>query len=520
MSISSALVLVLIASERASAFRPGARTSTHSPLSITFSSRSPLYAQLIEETKDRFSARESIIPRFPFPKSSQDEANTAANSIPSTKGSVSSLTVSLVKQIVGAGVLALPAAVAALGDDPSAVLPVALPLIGLMGAINAYYFSIMGHVCASTGASTFASAWERTVGPGTTPFVAGMISFKTLLSCLCYSMILGDSFQSLAVTFGWDHVSTAEALLAVTGTALLPLCLLKDLSSLAPFSLAGICGFAATAAAMSVRMTDGSYNVAPLDTPSVGRFIQDLADPMIPNFGHGAIDGMQGLVLACTLATAFVSHYNAPRFHAELDDKSQFDTVTVTSFSISAAMMAFIAVTGYCTFGIASQPMILANYSPYDPLLTGCRAAIAASLVATFPLPFVGLRDGVLDALQVSKETRNDDLQMSALTVGLLAVITGLALSVHDLSLLLSVGGGTISTAVSSVLPTMMYRASVAQQKSPNTKKPIRSQSSSSKSTLLSMPSFDQTTFATSLMGVCVATGLTGVALALQSHFG
>jgi amino acid permease len=421
---------------------------------------------------------------------------------------------------VGAGVLALPAAVAALGDDPTAVLPVALPLIGLMGAINAYYFSIMGQVCAATGASTFATAWERTVGPATTPFVAGMISFKTLLSCLCYSMILGDSFQSLAVTFGWDHVSTAEALLAVTGTALLPLCLLKDLSSLAPFSLAGICGFAATAAAMSVRMTDGSYHVAPLDTPSAGRFIQDLADPMIPSFGQGEIDAMQGLVLACTLATAFVSHYNAPRFHAELDDKSQFDTVTATSFSISAAIMAFIAVTGYCTFGIASQPMILANYSPYDPLLTGCRAVIAASLVATFPLPFVGLRDGVLDALQVSKETRNDDLQMSALTVGLLAVITGLALSVHDLSLLLSVGGGTISTAVSSVLPTMMYRASVAQQKSPSTTKLSKSKTSSSKSTLLSMPSVDQTTFATSLMVVCVATGLTGVALALQNHFG
>lgn len=501
--------LILLCSHDVSAF--GTRTTSNrnvaqSPLPI---SNSKLHAQLIEDGKAWFSALTPALTNNnvkPLPKAVE------------VKGTVPGLTVSLVKSLVGGGVLAIPAAVAALGDAPDAVLPVAVALIAVMGLINAYYFSLMGQVCAWTGASTFSQAWEKTVGAESSPIVAGIVSIKTLLSCLAYSMILGDSFQSLALTAGFD-VSRTDALIAVTGTALLPLCLMKDLSSLAPFSLAGIAGFAFTAASMTARMNDGSYHLAPLDTPTAGRFLQDLADPMVPSFGETGPE-LQGLVLACTLATAFVAHYNAPRFHAELEQKESFDRVTYTSFGISASIMAVIAVAGYSTFGIASQPMILNNYSPYDPLVTACRAAIAASLVVTFPLPFVGLRDGVLDALKVPADERSDNVNVSALSVALLATITCMAASVHDLSLLLSVGGGTISTAVSSVFPTMMYRAAVAkQQQQQQTKtKQGDTNTASTTSKKINRLLFD-TKLATGLMGVCVATGATGVTLALQNHF-
>jgi amino acid permease len=430
------------------------------------------------------------------------------------KASVLELTVSLVKSIVGGGVLAIPAAVSALGDSPEQVLPVAVLLIMVMGSINAYYFSLMGKVCDWTGATTFSQAWDRTMGSETSSLFASIISVKTALSCVAYSMILGESFQSLALSAGFVDVTRTDALLAVTLTALLPLCLMKDLSSLAPFSFAGILGFAFTGAAMMLRAHDGSYHLAPIDAIESGRFLIDIPDPYKPCFGETGPE-VQGLVLACTLATAFVSHYNAPRFHNELEQKEQFSAVTYTSFGISAALMAIIAVAGFTTFGIASAPVILNNYSPHDPLIFAGRVAIAASLVATFPFPFFGLRDSILDAMAVPADQRNSeegDMKNMLLTVSLLGLITTAALSVSDLSLLLSVGGGTIATAVYSVFPTMMFQAAFLNQRNQSRQK--KQDSSWDKNNF----SFD-VALSTNLMKVCVLTGATGVGLSIYNHF-
>jgi amino acid permease len=223
---------------------------------------------------------------------------------------------------------------------------------------------------------------------------------------------------------------------------------------------------------------------------------------MQPCFGETG-PCLQGVVLACTLATAFVSHYNAPRFHAELDntvgDNSAFDAVTYTSFAVSAAAMAVITVAGFATFGAASQPVILNNYSVSDPLMTACRSLTAVSMVATFPLPFFGLRDGVMDVMQVPAANRTG-IQSTLLSMGLLAAITATAASVEDLSLVLSVGGGTISTAVASVFPTIMFQAAVAKYDVDN------------------QYQLDAK-LAGCLMWISVAVGATGVTLALQHAF-
>lgn len=72
----------------------------------------------------------------------------------------------LVKSIVGAGVLSLPAGIAAFGDAPGAILP-AVSLIAGIGLVSGYMFSLIGRVCASTGSSTFSEAWSKTVGEKT-----------------------------------------------------------------------------------------------------------------------------------------------------------------------------------------------------------------------------------------------------------------------------------------------------------------------------------------------------------------
>lgn len=101
-------------------------------------------------------------------------------------------------------------------------------------------------------------------------------------------------------------------------------------------------------------------------------------------------------------------------------------------------------------------------HSPYDPLMIASRGAVATSLLFTYPLPFVGLRDGALDVLNVPPEARTDSLRTTA-SVGLLALVSGAAFAVHDLATLLAVGGGSFSTAVAAVFPTLMF-ASAAER--------------------------------------------------------
>jgi len=71
-------------------------------------------------------------------------------------------------------------------------------------------------------------------------------------------MILADTLRALLSTGGYN-LSRQSTLLGLTGGILLPLCLLKDLAALAPFSLLGIAGMVYTTAAMAFRYLGGAY---------------------------------------------------------------------------------------------------------------------------------------------------------------------------------------------------------------------------------------------------------------------
>jgi amino acid permease len=240
----------------------------------------------------------------------------AATSSPKGKGgsSASSLTsggtatipneiFNLVKAIVGVGVLSLPAGIAAFGNNPGAIVP-ALSLIAIIGILSGYGFAVIGKVCAYTGATSYRDAWSKSVGPSTSWIPAWSTTCKTFLACLAFSMVLADTFSSLLGT-----AERTKVLLGVTVT-LLPLCLLKNLSSLAPFSLVGVLGMAYTALAMSVRYVDGSY------APG-GKLLDQVPTILQPSFGDRGMTSVfspSSLILVCMLSTAYMAHFNSPKY--------------------------------------------------------------------------------------------------------------------------------------------------------------------------------------------------------------
>lgn len=390
-----------------------------------------------------------------------------------TKASIPNLTVSLVKSIVGSGVLALPAGIAALGDSPE-MIPYAMGIILIIGVLNTYFFFLVGRICEETKAQSYTQAWERTVGADSAIYVTWTVTLKTLLSCIAFAMILADSVASLT---GLERTVA----LAGTATVLTPLALQRNLQALAPFSFLGVVGMLIATASIVWRYLDGSYA---LD----GEYAHQIADNLQPLFGDMVRPSWQGVTLACSLATAFVAHYNAPRFYNELDQPSlsRFGTVTGVAYAVSALLFILIAVCGFLTFGVHSQGFILNNYAVSDPLIQASRAALAASIALTFPLPFVGLRDGCLELLGAKSDA------FLPVTAGLLLITFLTAAVVQDLGLIISVGGGTFSTAVSALFPVWMFR---------------------------SMPTTTEieSTVAQTAMGTAVMIGVVGVGLSLQS---
>jgi amino acid permease len=160
---------------------------------------------------------------------------------------------------------------------------------------------------------------------------------------------------------------------------------------------------------------------------------------------------------------AFFCHYNAPRYYIELKQNTipRFAQVTNTSFAASALIYFLIGALGYYTFGANTDGFILNNYSQTDDLASACRFAIAIALTFTYPLPFIGTRDGILDLFSVSDEWQNST-NLNILTVGMLTIFTGLAYKFTDLGLVNAVGGAAFGTAVVFLFPSIMFYSAVS----------------------------------------------------------
>jgi amino acid permease len=247
------------------------------------------------------------------------------------------------------------------------------------------------------------------------------------------------------------------------------------------------------------------------------------------------------------------------------------------SYIISALVFIIVSVTGFLTFGSISDGLILNNYSTQDSLMTLSRAAVALSLVFTYPLPFVGLRDGVLalarefwikqddnhnndntaeesssstttttsaatttatmvKAKEEEKAKGNDNTSddsfavTTILSLVLLGAITLGAESISDLKLVLAVGGGTFSTAVASVFPALMFRSAMLQQhklQDDNNDRMILAADDTSNTIVADNTSAAtqqrrqweslEIKFVTALMGLSITIGATGVYRALES---
>jgi len=196
---------------------------------------------------------------------------------------------------------------------------------------------------------------------------------------------------------------------------------------------------------------------------------------VLPSFGS-ATNPAGAFILLSMLSTAFVAHYNAPRFYNTLKDNTvkRFSKLSFAAFGAAAAIFASIMSFGYLTFGASTQGYVLNNYAATDPLATAARAAILVSIVLGYPLTFVSFRDSVLEIVRGGGGAKDGSKPLPAAVswrtkdltgVALLALITVAATFLRNLGLVASVGGAVLGSAVIYIFPALSFIAAAKQEK-------------------------------------------------------
>lgn len=155
------------------------------------------------------------------------------------------------------------------------------------------------------------------------------------------------------------------------------------------------------------------------------------------------------------LSTAYEAHFNAPLFYRELKNNTvpRYTKMVSASFLVSVVTMAAVTAFGFLTFGGASSGYILNNYANSDRLAALARVFVAVSIVFSYPLCFVGLRDGIREMRGVRPEETKG---RNAWTVGLIALTSAVSLKITDLGFVNSFCGALIGSSIVYIFPSLM----------------------------------------------------------------
>jgi len=210
---------------------------------------------------------------------------------------------SMAKNLMGCGALSLANGIALCADRPQALVA-AIFWIVVMGILFGYFCWLIARVCDITKRSTYRGIWQDTVGHRGSLAVSVANALKALMADLAYASILSDTVVSLLAA-AHIRVPRLVCLLLVTILGILPLCRLKNLAVLAPFSIIGTAGMLMTTVVMAIRYLDGSYQPG-------GTYYEHISNTYRPSFGSTDESWSFAILpFVCMVFEAYVMHYNS-----------------------------------------------------------------------------------------------------------------------------------------------------------------------------------------------------------------
>ncbi|KAG4962562.1 hypothetical protein AAZX31_14G090200 [Glycine max] len=300
--------------------------------------------------------------------------------------------------IVGAGIMALPAAVKQLGLIPGLVM------IILCAMLTESSISMLVRFTRASKSSTYSGVVRDAFGGLGRNLLLLCIIVNNVGMLVVYMVIIGDVFSGswsegvhysgvVEEWFGQRWWSTRPVLLFLTAIlVLVPLASFRRVDSLRYTSALSV-GLAIvfvviTAGIAIVKFIDGSI----------------VMPRLMPKF-TGLESFWKLFTTIPILVSAYICHHNVHPIENELQDPSQMKAIVRTSLLLCSSVYIATSLFGFFLFGDNTLDDILANFDgdlgvPYGSFLTDIvRVSYGIHLILVFPIVFYSLRlniDGLM----------------------------------------------------------------------------------------------------------------------------
>ncbi|KAL2340473.1 hypothetical protein Fmac_008413 [Flemingia macrophylla] len=351
-------------------------------------------------------------------KSNEEGEKSKSNA--SVTGSVFNLSTT----IIGAGIMALPAAIKVVGAA------VGVGAVVLLAFLTHTSLEILLRFSRAAKASSYAQLMGSAFGAcGTILFRLSLLLNNTGI-LVVYVIIIGDVLSGTSSGDGVHHFGvlqgwfgqcwwTSRAFVALLTTLLVfaPLAFFKRIDSLRHTS-----ALAVALAIVFLLITAG--------ITFIKLFNGSITSPrLLPNITD--VTSIWNLFTAVPVfVTAFVCHYNVHTINNELGDPSLMQPVIRASLVLCSSIYILTALFGFVLFGESTLDDVLANFDtdlgiPYSSLLNDIvRISYALHLMLVFPVIFFSLRFTLDDLIGPSAMSLDSDMcRFVMITTGLISLI-------------------------------------------------------------------------------------------------
>ncbi|KAJ3284182.1 hypothetical protein HDU79_008428 [Rhizoclosmatium sp. JEL0117] len=360
------------------------------------------------------------------------------------KGTVASSAINITNTILGSGMLAMPKALASTGLGFGSLL------IALSGLASAFGLTLLTLCASKIGRHSSFFHISKLTYPQAAIWFDLAIAVKCFGVSISYLVIIGDLMPTIMHSIYPDSIPESiifskQLWITVSMVLLIPVAFAKQLNSLKYTSALALC-----AVVYLVGIVFGYFMAGPLDSM-----------PRRPEWNEVTWVKIDGSFFKTVpiFVFAFTCHQNIFAVHNELVDNSVSQVKKVIHLSILTAFGVYqlIGIMGYLTFGNTVGGNVISMYPP-GAIITGGQISLAFLFLLSYPLQCHPARASLEKVLTGGNTAiQMTEFRFTAITTGLLVSSYLIAISVDDLSTVLSLVGATGSTAICYILPGLLY---------------------------------------------------------------
>eukprot|EP00616_Rhizochromulina_sp_CCMP1243_P006347 CAMPEP_0118961916 /NCGR_PEP_ID=MMETSP1173-20130426/439_1 /TAXON_ID=1034831 /ORGANISM="Rhizochromulina marina cf, Strain CCMP1243" /LENGTH=472 /DNA_ID=CAMNT_0006910117 /DNA_START=22 /DNA_END=1440 /DNA_ORIENTATION=- len=361
-------------------------------------------------------------------------------SIPeSGTSSIAGATFNFVNSIVGAGIIGIPYALKRCGFWFGIVL------LFIVAGVTSLSVQMLVHCGNLQGERNYEALAGKVLGrKGFHLTCLAMAVFAFGAMC-AYLIILGDTLTAVYDFAIGTEPDRWPVILVIAVAVILPICLLRDMSSLSQTSLLSITAdlvliLVIVASAAPVARRQDEYDPDKV----VGTVFE-------PTFFAGL----------STMSFAYVCQHSSFLVYSSLKDPTPSRWATTTNLSVSTALILslLLGIGAFLSFGQDTESDVTENFPSDNKAATIARALLAVTMVFTFPMENFVARH-VTYSLWEGKDVDDWSVPFTVhlgVTVLLWGSALAVALSTSNLGVVLEVTGAIAASTLGYILPAVIY---------------------------------------------------------------